>query len=150
MSVFQVRQISPELTRPLRHLVLWPHIEKESDCVIDMDDQPAGFHLGVFDGDKLVSIGSFFPQSSSKRPASNPYRLRAMATHPDYRGRDAGKALVLQGLDMLRDRKVDMLWCDARLNAVPFYSKLGFSAMEEIYEVPKIGPHKFMWVDLKE
>ncbi|MFM9985371.1 MAG: GNAT family N-acetyltransferase [Flavobacteriales bacterium] len=150
MSSFQVKVIPASSTYPLRQRVLWPHIEKESDCVIDIDDHPNGFHLGVFEEDILISIGSFFPAVSTKIESRHAYRLRAMATHPDFRGRDAGKALIQFGKALLKDRYVDVLWCDARLNAVPFYHKLGFNALDEIYEVRNIGPHKFMWIDLKD
>ncbi len=150
MSSFDVKVIAPSQTYPLRHLVLWPHIEKESDCTIDIDSEPDAFHLGVFEGEHLVSIGSFFSASSPKINSQKPYRLRAMATHPDFRGRDAGKALIEFGIGLLKEKKADVLWCDARLKAVPFYQKLGFSALDEIYEVRNIGPHKFMWIGLKD
>jgi GNAT superfamily N-acetyltransferase len=150
MSSFLVKVIPASSTYPLRHRVLWPHIEKESDCVIDIDDHPKGFHLGVFEENSLISIGSFFPAVSPKIESRNAYRLRAMATHPDFRGRDAGKALIQFGITLLKERKAEVLWCDARLNAVPFYQKLGFNALDEIYEVRNIGPHKFMWIDLKD
>jgi hypothetical protein len=42
-------------------------------------------------------------------------------------------------------RGVVVLWCDARLVAVPFYEQLGFKKFDDVYEVPLIGPHHFMW-----
>ena len=150
MSSFDVKVIEASQTHPLRHLVLWPHIEKESDCVIDIDNEAEAFHLGAFEGGRLVSVGSFFPASSPKIESQKPFRLRAMATHPDFRGKNAGKSLIQVGIGLLREKGADFLWCDARLNAVPFYQKLGFSVMDEIYEVRTIGPHKFMWIGLKD
>jgi hypothetical protein len=41
-----------------------------------------------------------------------------------------------------------VLWCDARLVAVPFYEQLGFKKFEDVYEVPLIGPHHFMWKEV--
>ena len=148
MGAYQVKEITSGETHRLRHLVLWPHIEREEHCVIDSDNHPDCFHLGVFDGGQIVSVGSFFPQPTPKMEALNPYRLRAMATHPDYRGRNAGRELIMAALEILRKHKADILWCDARLHAVPFYLKLGFTALDEIYEVRNIGPHKFMWTYL--
>lgn len=141
----EVRKISPEETRNLRHQVLWPHINRMEDCVIDIDHREDAFHLGSFiDGD-LVAIGSFFQMDSSKISLHPQYRLRAMASHPQFRGSGAGKQLVLFGIEILRNRGVAVLWCDARLKATGFYASLGFQKQEEIYDVPSIGPHQFMW-----
>jgi len=146
--MFTVRTISPEETRPLRHLVLWPHIPFEKDCVIDIDHREDAIHLGTFDNEKLVSVGSLFRVSSPKLSFTHQYRLRAMASHPDYRGQDCGKMLVQEAMGILRQKSIQVLWCDAREKAVGFYARIGFSVLEEVYDVPLIGPHKFMWIEL--
>lgn len=143
-----VRRIISSQTRPLRHTVLWPHILKEEDCVIDIDEREDAIHLGTFLNDELVAVGSFFKMSSPKLSFERQYRLRAMATHPDVRGTGAGKLLVQTGIQLLRDLRCDVLWCDARIKAVGFYASIGFHRLEEIYQVPQIGPHQFMWFEL--
>jgi ribosomal protein S18 acetylase RimI-like enzyme len=85
---------------------------------------------------------------SDKIPFDKQYRLRAMATHPDFHGRGLAKALILHSVEILKEKQQEVLWCDARLNAVGFYKRLGFRQIDEVYEVPKIGPHKFMWFKL--
>jgi GNAT superfamily N-acetyltransferase len=139
------RQIEAYHTKPLRHLVLWPHIAKEEDCIIDIDQREDAIHLGTWDGDRLVSIGSLFKMKSPKLENQNQYRLRAMATHPDYRGKNAGKVLIEKACEILKEKGAEVLWCDAREAAIGFYSALGFQLLDELYEVPCIGPHKFMW-----
>jgi ribosomal protein S18 acetylase RimI-like enzyme len=141
----RVSQILPEQTRALRHLVLWPHIEKSEDCVIDIDTREDAIHLAAFDGERIVSIGSLFQMDSAKIDFKQQYRLRAMATHPDYRGMNAGRILVEYALDHLNTRGVQVLWCDAREIAVGFYESIGFEKLPEKYDIPKIGPHYFMW-----
>ncbi|MDZ4822915.1 MAG: GNAT family N-acetyltransferase [Flavobacteriales bacterium] len=150
----EVKIISPVQTHSLRHLVLWPHIEREEDCVIDADERKDAIHLATCEGERIVSIGSLFEMQSEKialvpGESKKQYRLRAMATDPEYRGRDCGKLLVEKAIEILREKKIDVLWCDARMGAVGFYKRLGFSMIDEVYEVPRIGPHKFMWVELK-
>ena len=44
---------------------------------------------------------------------------------------------------------IELLWCDARLEATGFYERLGFKMKGEIYNVPNIGPHKLMYIELK-
>lgn len=148
MKIFEAKIIAPELTRPLRHKVLWPHIEKVEDCIIDIDHRSDAIHLGVFDDEKIISIGSLFQMDSPRIAIEKQYRLRAMATDPDYRGQNAGRILIEKSFDILKEKGVEVLWCDARKIAVGFYQSLGFSMLPEEYDVPKIGPHYFMWKEL--
>ncbi len=143
-----VRTISPEETRALRHKVLWPHIPLMNDCIIDIDHREDAIHLGTFIDERLVAIGTFFSMPSPKINFQRQYRLRAMASDPEFRGRHAARELVLYGIQMLRDKHVEVLWCDARIKAVSFYSSIGFQKIDAIYEVPMIGPHQFMWIEL--
>lgn len=145
---FQVRCISSSETRSLRHRVLWPHLPSPDVCVIDIDERSDAFHVGVFHEQRLISIGSFFAMTSTRLEIYPQYRLRAMATDPDYRRMHAGNRLIEFGLDRLRKEGVRVLWCDARLIAVSFYESLGFSKQPDVYEVPLIGPHHFMWKEL--
>jgi GNAT superfamily N-acetyltransferase len=143
--MISVKSITPEQAYPLRHKVLWPHIRNEEDCVIQQDGEAGAFHLGTFVSDQLVSVGSFFPMHSPKITELRQYRLRAMATDPALRGQHTGRILIEEALLRLKDQGEEVLWCDARLGAVPFYEKMGFSKLPEVYDVPNIGTHQFMW-----
>lgn len=146
----EVRIISAQETRPLRHLVLWPHIEKAEDCVIDIDTREDAIHIGAFENDQLISVCSLFELSSQRIKQAKQYRLRAMATHPNFRGMNAGKRVVQFALELTRNKGFDVLWCDARQVALGFYEKMGFSLIDEWYEVPKIGLHKTAFYQLRK
>ncbi|MDP4953397.1 MAG: GNAT family N-acetyltransferase [Flavobacteriales bacterium] len=140
-----VKQIRSEETRAVRHRVLWPHIEQEKDCVIDIDEREDAIHLGAYLDQKLVAVCSLFEMHSSKIEDKKQYRLRAMASLPEVRGSGAGKMIVQEALRLVESKGMDVLWCDARKVALGFYEKLGFERIDEWYEVPKIGPHQFMY-----
>lgn len=139
------RLITPEETRPLRYLVLWPHKPNVQSCVIDIDHREDAMHVGAFQGEELIGICSLFQMHTPKLPDEKQYRLRAMATHPDVRGSGAGKAVVEEALRQVQEKGVDVLWCDARKVALGFYSRMGFDLIDAWYEVPIIGPHKLMY-----
>lgn len=143
--ILTTKQISAEATRPVRHRVLWPHIEQEKDCVIDIDEREDAIHLGAFLDDQLVAVCSLFEMHSSKIEDKKQYRLRAMASLPEVRGSGAGKMIVQEALRLVEAKGMEVLWCDARKVALGFYEKLGFERIDEWYEVPKIGPHQFMY-----
>jgi GNAT superfamily N-acetyltransferase len=142
------RFIEPRETQLLRHRVLWPHLASPEVCVIDIDNREDAFHIGVFFEERLISIGSFFRVLSPRLSFSTQYRLRAMATDPDYRRLHAGEQLIAFACEELRNRQIEALWCDARLLAVPFYESIGFTKFDDVYEVPLIGPHHFMWKEV--
>lgn len=145
--MMKVMRINPEETRALRHKVLWPHKEFLEDCVIAIDHHEDAIHLGAFDGDRIVGVCSIFRMETPKLRFRNQYRLRAMATDPEYRGAGAGRAIVEEALKLVKSAGAEVLWCDARKVALGFYSRMGFNLIDEWYEVPLIGPHKLMYFE---
>lgn len=142
---FTTRTIVPEDTRPLRHLVLWPHLPDVESCVIDIDHREDAIHIGAYLEERLVGICSLFEMHTPKLEDAKQYRLRAMATHPDMRGAGAGKAVVNAALEQVKNLGKDVLWCDARKVALGFYGRMGFDRIDEWYEVRNIGPHQLMF-----
>jgi len=144
----EVRIITADQTRSLRKLVLWPHIEKMEDCVIDIDHREDAIHIGAFLNEELICICSLFELSSPRIAAKKQYRLRAMATHPVHRGLNAGRHVVEFAIHLIQPKGFEVLWCDARKIALGFYERLGFELIDEWYEVPKIGLHKTAFYQL--
>lgn len=139
-----IRQISAQETLPLRHKVLKPHLSRE-DCVNPEDSEPSTFHLGLFFMSHLVSVVSFSYQACPLMNAGAPFRLRGMATDEKYRSQGFGTQLVIHAQDLLRQQRCDLIWCNARIKAIPFYENLGFRSLGELFELPGIGAHKVMY-----
>ena len=59
-----------------------------------------------------------------------------------------GKQLIFYAKKILIDKNVEILWCDARKEAIPFYQKLGFKTKGNYYKIPEIGLHKLMYLYL--
>ena len=66
----------------------------------------------------------------------------------EYQGQDFGYKLVKYAITFLKKNKVKLLWCDARINAIPFYEKTGLKTIGDFYSIPKIGRHKLMYIYL--
>lgn len=130
-------------TYPLRLKVLRPGGVLE-DTHFANDRLEGSFHLGVFKDDRCISIGSFYPEPHKELLGWKQYRLRGMATDPEYQGKGAGKKLMLFALDHLKAQKADRLWCNARLIALPFYERFGFEVKGDEFDIPGIGPHFLM------
>ena len=141
--------IHSKLTYDIRSKMLWPHI-KNGDYSISVDENKNTFHLGTFIEEKIISIGTFIEEKNSLFPQTLQYRLRAMATDKNYQTKGAGKALFIEGVKMLRKKNIELLWCDARINAIPFYKSLQMKSLDKVYKIKNIGLHKTMYLELRK
>ncbi|MBO1264404.1 GNAT family N-acetyltransferase [Proteiniclasticum sp. SCR006] len=138
--MFEVRYIHSRETLPIRQKILRPYQSQEA-CLYDTDDAEGSFHVGAFHDMKLVSIASFCPWQHEELEGTFHYRLRAMATLPEYRRMGAGKQVVQYAEEILREKGVDILWCQGRTSVTGYYERLGFLPQGDVFDYPPIGPH---------
>lgn len=138
-----VSLIPVEATHPLRLLVLRPGGTLD-DTKFAGDTAPLVFHMGTYRDGACISVGSFLPEAHPDLHALRPYRLRGMATHPDHQGTGAGSQLINAAVEYLKEQGCDLLWCNARLKAVPFYERQGFVVHGDLFDIGGIGPHYLM------
>lgn len=132
-----VEESDAETTYPL-----WRDVLREGRPVGRLEDPAGTFHLAAraLDG-RLVGVVRFSPASCPWREARAPWQLRGMATDPAVRGSGAGRALVAEGLGRVAAHGADLVWCDARVAAVGFYERMGFTVVTEQFDKPEGGPH---------
>lgn len=134
-----IKRISRAETQPLRSRVLRNNKPPE-ECVLPTDDNQGIFHLGYFLDDRLICIGTFFPEDYPEKRL-NGFRLRGMATDPDFAGKGYGAQLINFAINELRSAEAAYIWCNARAAATGFYTRLGFEVISEEFDIPGIGPH---------
>lgn len=143
---FTVGFISSQDTMDLRMRILRPLHPREM-CEYPEDNLPSTFHIGVLSSDgQVLSNGTFMQQGHVRFPdAVLSYRLRGMATDPAFQDKGFGRKIILAAEEELKKRGCDLLWFNARVSAEVFYGKLGYTAIEEIFDIDTIGPHKVMF-----
>ena len=139
----RIQFIKTAETYPLRLQVLRPGGEPE-DAHFATDRTDGAFHLGARSGNSVIAIASFHPEKHAGLKGWKQFRLRGMATHPDHVGKGIGKAMLTFAMDHLKAQHADLLWCNARVLAVPFYEKLGFIREGPEFDIPGIGGHFLM------
>lgn len=122
---------------------MWPH-----------DDAPETLHAGAFEDGAMIATGTIHrePPPAEHFPCAaaggandaTSWRLRGMATDPEQRSRGCGAAIVAACLDHARANGGTLVWCTARIRAVPFYERLGFRTHGDVFEAAGIGPHYVM------
>ncbi|MBN9653359.1 GNAT family N-acetyltransferase [Halobacillus sp. GSS1] len=143
----RVQKIKAEQTYKLRHKILRPHQPFEA-CQYDTDHDDDTFHMGAFIKKELVSVASFYLESHPEFQSSIQYRLRAMATAEECRGRGAGREVVHFAESELKNLNADLLWCKGRTSVQLYYEKLGFQPYGDVFDYPPIGPHVIMYKEL--
>lgn len=118
-------------------------------CIFQGDEAYDTFHLGLELDGELKSVATFMRNDFFEGEGEG-YQLRGMATHPDYSGRGFGKSLIEFATDYLRAYKTAYLWCNARSTAAGFYKKIGFKTESPEFDIPGIGFHYEMKLNLNQ
>ncbi len=139
----EVLRIKPIDTHPIRQKMLRPNGTVD-DCIFQGDNDELTFHLGAFVEKKLVSVASFYFERNEKFPDQYQYRLRGMATLPEYQAKGLSSALLRTAFPVIKQNQCTLLWCNAREKAMGFYSKVGFGAHGDHFTIPNIGKHILM------
>lgn len=121
--MIEIRQISASETHFLRHKVMWP--DKPFEFVI-LEEDAAGFHFGLFEDSKLISIISVFIDGENAQ-------FRKFATDIDFQGKGLGSMLINYLIREMKFKKIKKLWCDARTTAISFYKKFGMEVESDIF-----------------
>ena len=142
----EVRPVGPDDIRPLRHSILRPGQSWE-ETAYPGDGDPTTLHVGAFEDARLVGIASLYREARPGAPGGG-WRLRGMATAPEVRGRGAGRALLAACVAHVAANGGGELWCNARTPAAGFYAAAGFAVVSEEFDIPGIGPHVVMSLEV--
>jgi len=147
IKTVEVRQISATATMPLRHAILRPGRPVET-ALFAGDDLPSTTHFGASRNGHLLCVASLYEAELPEEPGVAAIQLRGMATAADVQRTGLGRALVLGCVAFAREKGARLLWCNARVYASSFYSKLGFGIVGKEFDILDVGPHYRMKLEL--
>jgi len=139
----EIKKISSIETYPVRHEVLRKGKPIET-CQFKGDDDDNTTHFGLFLENKLVGIISIFKENNNLFPESNQFQIRGMAVLEEFQGKGLGAELVKKAENYCINLNTDLIWFNARENAVPFYKKLDYKIMGNSFLIPDVGIHFVM------
>lgn len=144
MNDIRVEKITYLDTFPVRSAVLRQGKPIET-CFFLGDNEEQTTHFGLFYGKKLVGVASVFSTANHIFKQNLQFQLRGMAVLSDYQGKGFGTIILKEICTFVETKKADVLWFNARENAVPFYQNLGFLTSGSAFEIPEIGTHFLMF-----
>jgi GNAT superfamily N-acetyltransferase len=140
----RVERVAAAVTFPLRQRVLRPH-EALHDLALPGDDDPDTAHFAATEDGEVVATASVRrePPPWPVAPRAS-WRLRGMATAERRRGQGLGTSLLAAVIEHVGRHGGGLLWCNARVPAVPFYERAGFVTRGDPWTDAVIGPHVAM------
>lgn len=110
-----------------------------SASVYPQDELPDTVHLAVVHEGRVIGCLTLFPESYGGQPA---WRLRGMATDPEWSGFGCGRALLREATRIVQANAGEVLWCNARTSVLDFYRKSGFEIVGPEFITEAGVPHR--------
>lgn len=140
----EIKKISSVETYPVRHDVLRKGKPIET-CIFKGDDDEQTIHLGLFLDVQLVGIISVFKEQNNLFSETNQFQIRGMAVLEEFQGKGLGTKLVKEAEKHCINLNANVIWFNARENAVPFYEKLDYKIIGDSFLIPEVGIHFVMY-----
>jgi len=96
----------------------------------------------------VVAVATVLPEAHPLDPCPRDFRLRGMATDERHRGRGYAGLLTAACIDHARGEHATRVWLQARPAAVALYERAGFVRETGEFDVPGLGPHVRMTLEL--
>ncbi|WP_293297212.1 GNAT family N-acetyltransferase [Pedobacter sp. UBA4863] len=142
-----IKFVPLEVVLPLRSKMLRNGAPLNA-CVFPTDEIQGVFHLACYPNEnEIATVATFFPQNIEGRGGQG-YQLRGMATDTTFFGKGCGAMLIKYAVNYIKEAKAEYIWCNARTSAIDFYKKQGFKIVSEEFEIPGVGPHYNMILNL--
>ena len=139
-----IKKITALETFPVRHPVL--RADKSIDnCHFDGDNLETTSHFGLFDGNNIIGVISIFEAKNDLFVAEKQYQIRGMAILKQHQKRGFGEKLIHNSEKHYRNKNANLIWFNARKEAVGFYEKMGYQVKGLPFEIPEVGEHLVMF-----
>jgi len=139
-----IKKITASETHLVRHLVLRKGRPKES-CVFEEDDLESTDHFGLFLEQEIVAIISLYKKTNPLFAEKLQYQIRGMAVLENQRKKDFGKALIEYSEKWCVVKNVNLIWFNARTEAIGFYKKMGYQKTGKLFIINDVGEHIVMF-----
>lgn len=145
--MYSIQKISAQDTYSVRHPVLRKG-KPITTCHFDGDDLATTSHFGFFADQELVGVLSLFKKTNTLFLEKEQSQIRGMAILENQQKKGFGEALVQHCEKDCISKKVPLIWFNARIQAVGFYQKLGYTIKGNPFEIENIGEHIVMFKKL--
>ncbi len=140
-STVKIKKVPIKLIYPFRKQSLYMN-KKVANSIYKEDSLKNTLHIALFEGENLVSGVTLI--QNKKFNNSYSLQIRGMFTLKKQIRKGFGTILLNYIKKKILKRK-QILWCNARLEALDFYKKNGFIEFGSNFDIKGIGMHKKMF-----
>lgn len=145
----EIKKINSIDTYPVRHEVLRKGKPIET-CQFKGDDDENTVHFGLYQNERLIGIISIFKEKNNLFSEINQFQIRGMAVLEEFQGKGFGAELVKEAENQCINLNADLIWFNARENAVFFYKKLDYTTIGDSFLIPDVGIHFAMYKKIRK
>ena len=145
----EIKKINSIDTYAVRHEVLRKGKPIET-CQFKGDDDENTIHFGLYQNERLIGIISIFKEKNDLFSETNQFQIRGMAVLEEFQGKGFGAELVKEAENHCISLNTDLIWFNARENAVPFYKKLDYIIIGDSFLIPDVGIHFAMYKKIRK
>jgi GNAT superfamily N-acetyltransferase len=131
-----IRRIAARDTIALRDAMLRPGLPP-GGSIYPGDDAPDTLHLGTFLNNTLAAVATLCREPLPGETITTSWRLRGMATLPEYRSRGFARQLAQRCIAYAAEQGGTRVWCTSRVATMAFYRTLGFIECSEPFALPE-------------
>jgi hypothetical protein len=95
-----------------------------------------------------MGVATFLKRNNALFSARTQYQLRGMAKLKESQGHGFGKIILGLSELILKKKKADLIWCNAREVAVNFYKKMAVKLHKNYLKIRDIGTHCMMYKNI--
>ena len=137
-SATEIRRIAARDTVVLRDAALRPDLPPGGSHYPG-DEAPETLHLGAFSDNTLVAVATLCREAMPGMQSTTSWRLRGMATLPEYRSRGLGRQLAQRCFACAAEQGGTCVWCTSRVATVTFYRTLGFTECSDTFSLQQFS-----------
>lgn len=146
--MIKIKEISAKETYLVRQPVLRNGKSIES-CAFDGDNFESTHHFGLFKDDSLIGIISILHSYNTIFAEKRQAQIRGMAILSAHQKKGYGEQLIKHCEEYCRTTNIDLIWFNARTEAVGFYKKINYQTTGIPFEIVDVGEHIVMFKKTK-
>lgn len=144
---YTVKEVAVDAILGIRSAELREGMDLE-DCRFEGDTDADTVHLALFHEDVIVGCLSVLKSSNEDFDAPGQHQYRGMAVSKAYQGNSIGNLLLKKADEIVRSRGSRFIWLNARVIALNFYGRNGYTIQGKGFDIPGVGGHYLMYKEL--
>lgn len=135
-----IEQTGLESIIDIRHAILRAGQQRNS-CYYLEDSYKHTIHFSAKSDGQIIACASVYKETHPDFSLRQSWRIRGMAVLELFQNQNIGSELLCACVNHAISHKGEVIWCNARIDAVKFYKKGGFKIIGDEFDLPDIGPH---------